>query len=238
MRRESLLGGQGRAAGKDRGKRFPAQTALLVISILILLAMLYPVERVRSDNKQLLAELKEARLDLEAHQEALKISRERCESKIKIFTENEVKYQQSIEYYKETDKRLSEQWCQKITEAAMQEYKQVCQRSADGYVRQVEHLTRERDDLIKKMEPISLCCKSATAKNKALLGAEAVAASLRAMKDPDTLKSHKQHVEWHPGGVQRHVDNNTPRTARNRIRLPGLGEEKPHPARQARGAFQ
>lgn len=33
-------------------------------------------------------------------------------------------------------------------------------------------------------------------------GAEAVAASLRAMKDPDTLKSHKQHVEWHPGGVQ------------------------------------
>lgn len=52
---ESLLGGQGRAAGKDRGKRFPAQTALLVISILILLAMLYPVERVRSDNKQLVS---------------------------------------------------------------------------------------------------------------------------------------------------------------------------------------
>lgn len=34
-----------------------------------------------ADPKQL-AELKEARLDLEAHQEALKISRERCESKV------------------------------------------------------------------------------------------------------------------------------------------------------------
>eukprot|EP00192_Tetraselmis_astigmatica_P012603 CAMPEP_0117656484 /NCGR_PEP_ID=MMETSP0804-20121206/4830_1 /TAXON_ID=1074897 /ORGANISM="Tetraselmis astigmatica, Strain CCMP880" /LENGTH=384 /DNA_ID=CAMNT_0005462891 /DNA_START=318 /DNA_END=1472 /DNA_ORIENTATION=- len=248
MKRRGILGSSATPLipiGKDHrhSHASPVQLTILGLLAMILMAAMYPVEKVRRENRQLAAELSDLRLDLDAHQEALKISKDKCESKTKIFEDNEIKYKQTIGYYKEAENRLSKEWCQKITDGAMAEYKRVCQRTIDDYSMRVDKLAKERDSAMKRLEPVAMCCKSATAKNKALLsgldeatarkkGSQAVAASIKAMEDPMSVRSHGSKVVWQPG--QRPEDKKNAKKqklgSRPRSKLPvrvsGLGEEK------------
>jgi len=252
-RKKSIIGTFSAVPSKSRKSQSSAnlQIAVLVVLLLILLATLYPVGKTIRMNHRLEAELKDLKLDLEAHQEALKISRKKCDAKIRIFEDNEVKFKETINYYKEAEARLSKDWCQPITEKAMAEYKQVCQKTIDDYSGRVEKLAKERDTAMKRLEPVAMCCKSATVQNKALLsglseeaaqrkGAEAVAASVRAIEKPNSLRSHTQKVVWHPKGEQLRGEKplKTKRGPQKpfRVTSAGLGEEKDMLGRAGHGS--
>jgi len=210
---------------------------LFYASILVVFALLalFPLEQVRRVNRKLLSDILELKLDLEAHQEALKISREKCDAKIQVFQENEKSLKETVSYYKEAEDRLSKEWCQKFTDGALAEYKKVCRRSIDEYSAKVSKLVKERDALAKRLEPVAMCCKSATARSRALAsgldedtarrkGAQAVAASVRAMEDAASVKFHTQRVVWSPKAEERQAQPK--RQGGSHLRVSGLGEEE------------
>lgn len=165
------------------------------------------VARLQSDRARLVAELDSVMTDLRAHQEALKISRQQCNVQLKRYQAAEEKTEALLNYYREGDSSRQKDWCKKLNENALAEFRVAAQKQLKEVKDEMSRVVKERNELSDRLQPLALCCKSAYSKAQSLMAgatreealrkaSEATRGSARAIEDPHTILRHTQRVEW------------------------------------------
>ena len=165
------------------------------------------LSQVQADRKRVADELESVTADLRAHQEALKISRQQCNAQLKRYQTAEEKTEALLNYYREGDHSRQKDWCKRLNENALAEYRLAAQKHLKEVKEEVARLTKERNELSDRLQPLALCCKSAYSKAQSLMAgasrdealrkaADATRGSARALDDPHSVVKHSQRIEW------------------------------------------
>ncbi|GHP10690.1 hypothetical protein PPROV_000942100 [Pycnococcus provasolii] len=215
--------------------------SLIVLTIVVLGLGHVFVARIQSDRTRLVGELDNALADLQAHKEALKISRQQCNVQLKRYQSAEEKTEALLNYYREGDHSRQKDWCKKLNENALAEFRLSAQKHLRDVKDELARIVKERNELSDRIQPLALCCKSAYSKAQSLMAGasreEAVRragdvtrGSARMMEEPGSILKHSQRVEWHnPSSQLSGQANRRQRASKNNAARPSAASE-PEPS--------